>query len=264
MRIARAGHALFAATLVGLGLWGLIGGGFAPIWEPVPKGWPARDALVWLSALVALGAGLGLAWRRTAAAAAGVLAVVLLVWMLAFKAPAIFAAPGQAAAWESCGETAVLAAAAWALFATEAQRHRLLAGATGAELARRLYGLAMIAFGAAHLAYVKETAALVPAWLPGHVVWVWLTGLAYIAAGVAILAGVLARVAAALSALQMGLFTLLVWVPAVASGHAGAGDWSEAAISWALTVAGWVIAESYGGPWVAAGWRPTNAEAATP
>ncbi|HEY1753178.1 MAG TPA: hypothetical protein VGG29_18115 [Caulobacteraceae bacterium] len=260
MRIAGVGHALFAATLIGLGLWGLVGGGFAPIWQPPPKGWPAREALAVLTALVALGAGLGLTWRRTAAMAAGVLAAALLVWMLVFKVPAIFTAPGVAAAWESCGETAVLAAAAWALFAADAGRLRLLAGETSAGLARRLYGLAMIAFGAAHLAYVKETAALIPAWLPAHVALVWLTGLAYIAAGLAILCGVLARLAAALSALQMGLFTLLVWLPVVAGGHAGAGDVSEAVLSWALTAAGCVVADSYRGrPWLGVDWRAQNA-----
>jgi uncharacterized membrane protein len=255
MRVATA---IFAATMVGLGLSGLVGGDLAPIWQPVPKSWPGREALVWLSGLVALGCGLGLLWRRTPAAAGGVLTAVLLVWVLVFKAPAIAAAPAMAAAWESCGETAVLAAAAWVLFAASAadwRRLRFVAGDSGLRLARRLYGLAMIAFGIAHLAYVKETAALAPVWLPAHVAWVYLTGGAYIAAGLAMLAGVWARLAASLSAAQMGLFTLLVWAPAVATPGAGADQWSEAIISWTLTAAGWVVAASYRGGWLALGWR---------
>ena len=139
-----------------------------------------------MSGLVSLAAGLGLLWRRTAALAGGALTALLLVWMLVFKAPAIVAAPGVAAAWESCGETAVLAAGAWVLFAQSAGGRRAARSsqATAAlRLARVLYGLAMLAFGAAHLAYVKETAALVPGWLPAHVAWVCFTGVAYIAAG---------------------------------------------------------------------------------
>jgi uncharacterized membrane protein YphA (DoxX/SURF4 family) len=248
-------------------VWGLTGGGLAAIWAPIPRGWAP---LALLCAVVALGSGFGLVWRRTQAASALILATYLLVWMLVFKAPAALANPAVAAAWESCGETAVLAAAAWVLFGSftadrERPPLRFLTGAGGVRLGRSLYGLAMIAFGAAHLAYVKATAMLVPAWLPAHTAWAWLTGLTYIAAGVAVLTGLLARLAASLSALQIALFTLLVWAPRIAGANAGPDDWSEAVISWTLTAAAWVVAESYrGAAWLAFPARPRSVVGARP
>jgi uncharacterized membrane protein len=232
----KVAEAVFAATLIAIGAWGLASGGFAGIWAPVPKAWPAREALAYACAVVALATGGGLLWRRTAAAAAAVLTVFLFAWALAIKAPIVVAA-SAAASWESLGETVVIAAAAGTLFAEVTARQSAL------RVARALFGLSLIAFGAAHLAYIKETAALVPSWLPAPAAWVYFTGFAYIAAGVAVVTGVQARLAATLSTVQMGLFTLLVWAPALAAG--GAEARSEGAISWALTAAGGVVAASY-------------------
>ena len=270
MRVTSAGTAAFALTLIGLGILGFIRGDFSPIWQPVWKGLPGRELLAYLCALVCVASGLGLLSRRVAAPAARLLLGCLLLWLLVFKAPTVVRAPADAASWESCGETVVLVSAAWVLYAwfvgaVHPRRLAFASGERGVRIARVFYGLAMLAFGVAHLAYVKFTASLVPAWLPSHVAWVYFTGYAYLAAGAAVLIGVCARLAAALSTLQMGLFTLLVWAPVLAAGSKDPSAWSEGILSWVLTAAGLGVAESYRGkPWLALGTSPAPRAAGAP
>jgi uncharacterized membrane protein len=260
MRVASLGHAVFAATMIALGILGSMQRDFTPTWTGVPKGLPGREVLAYLCAFVSLVTGIGLLWRRSAAVASRVLLIYLLAWLLLFRVSYIFVAPTATVTWWAWGDSAVMTAGAWVLYTWFAgeqsgQRFGLATGDRGLRTARMLYGLGLIPFGVAHFTYLKRTVEMVPAWLPWHMAWAYLTGCAFIVAGVAMVIGVLARLAATLSALQLGLFTLLVWVPIVVAG-ADASQWAEFVNSWALTAGAWLVADSYRGtPWVAVGRR---------
>ncbi|HEX7645712.1 MAG TPA: hypothetical protein VF472_26200 [Burkholderiaceae bacterium] len=250
MRIASLGHAVFAAAMIALGMLGLIKGDFASVWQPVPADFPTRQLLAYLCAAISLAAGVGLLMRQTEALAARVLLVYLLLWLLLLKVPDVFRAPAIEVSWLGVGEIAVILAGAWVLCAWFSpggsnRYYAFVSGDKGLRNARLLFGLSLIPLGLAHLTYVNETAAMVPGWLPAHRIFAFATGCTYLAAGVAVLAGIRAPLAAVLCALQMGGFTLLVWVPHIAVGTRDGFQWSGTSISLALTAGAWVVADSY-------------------
>ena len=152
--------------------------------------------------------------------------------------------------WGSCGEIAMLVAGGWILYARVATPGdsfyvASLASAKSVRVAQILFAVSVPLIGLEHLVYAKDTANYVPAWLPDRMDWACLTGVAHIAAGVAILLVVLPRLAAALEALMMGIFTVFVWIPAIVAAPTQRFGWTAFLISTALTAAAWIVAESY-------------------
>jgi uncharacterized membrane protein len=247
----RAGRFVLAAMLTWLGILGLMKGDFGQLWQPVPKWVPARTPLAYLCAIIALGCGLGLLSRRTAAIASRVLLAALALWLLVLRLPNLFyEKPLVLVAW-TFGSTGVMVAAAWTLyvaFAGARDRERLgfVADGRGARVARMLFGASLIPFGLAHFMYLDNTTVLIPAWLPWHVALAYLTGAAFIAAGLAAITGILARPAAALVTLQIALFGLVIWIPRWLAAPLNPFQWGEFISNWMLMAGAWVIADSFG------------------
>jgi uncharacterized membrane protein len=249
MRIASVGQVAFAGVMTAFGIVGLVNNHIAAAW---PKDIPASQALNYLNAVISMICGIGLLWQRTATLASRVLLGYLLIWILLVKMRFIVLHPTLEGSYQSWGEGAVIVAGTWVLYAWFAGDwdRRWLGFATGdkgVRIARVFYGLALLAFGLSHYVYLNLTAPLIPSWLPWHVFWAYFTGAAYLAAGVAILVGVYARLAAALSALQMGTFIFLVWLPIAAAGKMSVFNWGELVATCVLTAAAWVVADSYHG-----------------
>lgn len=253
MDFKTAARLFFAVTFVAIGVTGLASGSFAPIWDQVPKGTPARELLAHLSTFVALICGAGLLAKRTAAPSALALTIFLIIWTAAFKFPFIVRGPLVEGSYQYNGENWVLIAAAWLLYCAFARSPRFPAGVIGLRLAYLLYGLGLIAFGLSHFFYLNLTTPLIPAWLPGPpVFWAYLTGSMWLVAGFALLAGFAVRLAALVSAVEIALITLLVWGPMVLAGSMSPGRWTETVVSWALTASALVVAASFADqPWLA-------------
>lgn len=254
MNSKKLSHLVFALTMVAIGIMGIASGGFGAIWGGVPKTLPDRQLLAYGCSFISLACGAGLLADRTAAPAAFVLSAFLIVWTILFKLPFIIKNPLVEVAYQSCGENLVLIAGAWFLFASSANERKSglvkLAGPAGRRIAYIIYGLALIAFGFSHFAYLNLTVPLVPGWLPQPLFWAYFTGSIYVATGLLVVTGLAVRLGAVISAVQIALITFLVWGPFLLKGPLSFESLREPVVSWALTAAAFVVAESLRGqPW---------------
>jgi uncharacterized membrane protein YphA (DoxX/SURF4 family) len=217
--------------------------------QPVPTAVPDRAALAYAAAVFMLVAGAAVEWRRTAAWAAALLcayyALIVVVLMNGRVALAHYAEYG---AYDSAAEQLAIAAAALIVFAANARIDAALA-ARLTRLGQLAFGVCALVFGGAHFAYMNLTVPLVPKWLPpSQVFWAYATGLGHIAAGVAILTGVRARLAAILLTAMYASFTPLVHLPMLLADPTSFVNWTENALNLALTGAAWVVADSLARP----------------
>jgi hypothetical protein len=95
------GHIVFAATMIVLGMLGLIGGHYGVVWQALPRGAPAREVLLDLCAIITIAGGAGLLWRRTVAAR--VLFAYFLFWLLVVRVPGLFHSLGVDVYWQPAG-----------------------------------------------------------------------------------------------------------------------------------------------------------------
>lgn len=236
---------LYAAGSFAAGLFDLLWHEFEAAHQPIQAlgdNIPGRTLLACLAAICLITGGVAILWRRSTRIGAALLAAIYLIFaafwlprfytaihLLGFKLPLVFGL------LTGVGQQAILVAAA--IIVASPSRHP--------PLARWALGLSSIAFGMAHLTGVPQVAPMVPKWLPlGASFWAILTGIAFVAAGFAILTRLQDLLAARLLALMLFLFSVLVLARAPVARPHDHIAWGSNAYNLAAVGAVWIFAES--------------------
>jgi uncharacterized membrane protein YphA (DoxX/SURF4 family) len=242
------GWRVYGVGVMALGMACLAFGDFDP-GQPAPKNFPARTALAYAAGAFMVVAAAAVEWRRTAAWGAAALTVyyalfvvILMNGRLLLTDYAIFLT------YENIAMQLAIAAGGLIVYATTARIDAALAVRL-TRLGRLAFGVCALVFGGAHFVYMNLTAPLVPKWLPPtQEFWGYATGVGFVAAGVAILTGVQARLAAILVTAMLGSFALLVHEPMLLADHSIHMNWTESAVNLAVIGAAWVVADSLARP----------------
>jgi uncharacterized membrane protein YphA (DoxX/SURF4 family) len=242
------GRCVYGLGIVALAMVCLVWGDFDP-GQPMPRGFPDRTALAYAVAAFMLIAGAAVEWHRTAAwGAAALTTYFALIVVILMNGRLVLARYAEFGSYSGAAEQLAIAAGGLIVYAANARVDAALA-ARLTRLGQWAFGLCAVLFGGAHFFYMNLTAPLVPPWLPpSQAFWAYATGLGHIAAGLAILTGMRARLAAILLTVMYASFTPLVHLPMLLAHSSSHWIWSENALNLALTGVAWVVADSLAQP----------------
>jgi uncharacterized membrane protein YphA (DoxX/SURF4 family) len=238
------GWRVYGLGVIALSVVCLAWGNFDP-GQPVPKDFPDRTVLAYAAAAFMLVAGAAVEWRRTTAwGAAALAAYYTLVVVLLMNARVVVANYKEFGSYSGVAEQLAVAAGGLIIYAGSADINMAQA-ARLTRVGQLVFGVCAVLFGGAHFFYMNLTAPLIPKWLPpNQEFWAYATGVGHIAAGIAILTGIQARLAAILLTAMYISFTVLVHTPMLLADQSSRGIWSENALNIALIGVAWVVADS--------------------
>jgi uncharacterized membrane protein len=241
--LSNLGIYVYGFAAIAIGIIGLVWGDFSTVWQPVPADVPHRTALAYIAAILLIAGGAAMQRRQTAQV--GVLVLTILYFMSALLwLPRVIGFPRMIGTWLGFAEQFALVAAGAVAYSSFAPPDGQWAERK-IRIGRALFGLCLVVFALAHFMALKETAGMVPKWIPpGQRFWGITTGVAHLLAGLSIMTGVLAVIASRLFTAMLIAFGILVWVPLLFSSADAHMVWGGNAINLALAGAAWIISDS--------------------
>jgi hypothetical protein len=243
MKATLYGRVVFGASAVLFGVIALMWHD-ADTWQNLQHIWslPFGTVVGGCLMIAQIAGGVGVLYLRTARLASLVLCVLYLCFSLACV-PDIIAA---ANIYDKYGGSFFLffslfcgAIALYAATGADAARAVVFS-----RLARLGLGVCAISFTLGQALLLRETAHLVPKWIPpNQMFWAILTTIAFALAAIAILINRRARLAIGMMTLMLALFGVLVWVPHLFARPQAHFNWSECVLTFLTTGAAWMVAD---------------------
>ena len=243
---------MLGVAAIATGIVDLIWGKFESAHEPI-QAWgdnlTGQGGFADLIAIVLILGGACIMSRRGTRLGAALLGIAYL-WFAIFWAPRIYWTivipgvgwPGTIGAIGGIGQQAIVIAAASLVYANAAPGSRWTPYIK--RVAPWVFGISVIFFGLAHLTGVGSTAPMVPKWIPPSAgFWVVFTGIAFIAAGIAIAAGILDLLAARLLTVMLLVFAAVVLPRYILQYPDNEIPWGSNAYNLAAVGAAWVLAD---------------------
>jgi uncharacterized membrane protein len=225
--------------MIVLGALGVVYGDFILEWTRTPDFLPAWKGWFYLHGAVLIVAGLGLFFQKTARLAALVLGAVWLLWTLScIPRVMAYGRPALGGNFEDLALASGLFLLAGLLAPPTGNRLQVL-------IPRYAFAICLPVFGFVHFSYPQAVADFIRPWMPARLFWAYFTGIAFCAAGLAMLTGVLARLASFWFAIMITSWVLILHIPRVAAAVHDRHEWTTLFIAVAMMGGAWTLAASF-------------------
>ena len=249
--IIKQGQLVFGVAIAAFGVEGLTCVPLGLKVRGVPW-FPANQFLAYLTAIALLAGGLCIVVNFRVRLTATLLAILFLLDVLFFQLSLVVVSPMNLSVRTVCFEGLAISGSALTLagtLCTVGSRSRPW-GRIAEKLIKSgpyLFAVSSVVFGIDHFLILDFIASLVPAWLPWHLFWAYLTGTAFIAAGISIATKWLDQWAAFLLGTMFALWFLILHSPrvviALRSHDPNApNEWSSAFIALGMCGGCWICA----------------------
>ncbi|HEY2473870.1 MAG TPA: hypothetical protein VGI19_03620 [Candidatus Cybelea sp.] len=235
------GRHVYGLAAIGFGLLGLSWRQFN-IWQQIaPLGLVHHsEILLSLIAAIQIAGGIAIQFARTARAGAAALGIVYLFFALLWL-PLYFAKPVYDSLGNFFEQFSPVSGAIIVYASSGAQSPKM---ARFARIGYYCFALSVVSFTLEQALYLHGTARFVPTWIPpGQMFWAITTTIAFALAAIALFIGRSALLASRLLTLMIGLFGLLIWLPAPFRHPELLTNWAGNAENWAIAGSAWIVTD---------------------
>lgn len=235
-----AGRHVFGVASILLGIANLA------LHDQLTSNWtlPGDAVFLIVASVAQISGGIAIQFRKMERWGALILGCVYLIFAFSWV-PSIVAQPGVYYTWGNifyrlasvCG-----AAVAYCMAVPATPNAKLIC-----KVSVVLQGLCYASFAIEQVEYLARTSDLVPKWVPPNgMFWTWATTVAFGLAGVSLVTGFKALLAARLTTLMLVIFVVAIWIPTLIADPKTHSNWAEGIETLLIAGAGWIVADYLG------------------
>jgi uncharacterized membrane protein len=245
-RLLQLGVPFFSIPMIFFGVQYVRAGRYVGGLPPVPPWAPGRVIGAYIAGVVLIMGGLSVLLRVKPRCGATAIAIFFLLCVLLLHAPhmhgIIYSGVDRTRAFEPLALSGAAFAAISQFNVAGRNSDRASDGVT--PMGRWLFALSMIIFGIQHFMYAEFIATLVTPWIPAHLFWVYFTGVGMIIVGLAVITGILGRLAATWLGVMFLLWFIVLHLPRAIAARNNADEWNSAFVALAFSGASFIVAKT--------------------